>query len=238
MQPHLLAGAPSPAGPKFLVLERQPLRPGVVLLAMVVAAGFLLLISAGLRHNRARHLREDAEQTARSHAGQPGSASPDEDKDDDPSQVDVIALGDAADAPVPARRNGHVSSVHPTILIHLPRFGPQEGLIPNSPAGHLLYGWLAAFNQANAAAMEQVLPSEASGLTAEAQMELRRQTGGFYLLSAREAAPGLLVFRLRDQTPMGTEVLGTLVMRPGSEPAEIASFSLRAIPAESQNTGS
>jgi hypothetical protein len=35
----------------------------------------------------------------------------------------------------------------------------------------------------------------------------------------------LLVFRLRDQTPSATEVLGTLQVRPNSSPADIASFS-------------
>ncbi len=61
-------------------------------------------------------------------------------------------------------------------------------------------------------------------------MELRRQTGGFSLLSAKEVQPGVLVFRLRDQRPLATEVLGTLQVRPNSSPATIASFSLRAVP--------
>ena len=61
-------------------------------------------------------------------------------------------------------------------------------------------------------------------------MELRRQTGGFSLLSAKEVQPGVLVFRLRDQTPSATEVLGTLQALPNSTPPKIASFSLRAIP--------
>ena len=61
-------------------------------------------------------------------------------------------------------------------------------------------------------------------------MELRQQTGGFSLLSAKEVQPGVLVFRLRDQTPLATEVLGTLQVRSGSSPATIASFSLRAVP--------
>ncbi|WP_419806129.1 hypothetical protein [Terriglobus sp.] len=224
---HRIAEVSSFAGPKFLVLERQRLPLWVVLLAALLAAAVLLLISVGLRHSRGRHLREDAAPYARGAA----DASADDDKDDDPNQVDVIALGDAADAPVPARRFGHGGNVHPTIIVHLPRFGPQEGLIPNSAVGHLLYGWLAAFNQTNATAMEDVLPSAMPGMTAEAQMELRQQTGGFSLLSAKEVAPGVLVFRMRDQTPMGTEVLGTLVMRPGSEPAKIQSFSMRAVAA-------
>jgi hypothetical protein len=59
-------------------------------------------------------------------------------------------------------------------------------------------------------------------------MELRQQTGGFNLLSAKEVQPGVLVFRLRDQTPSATEVLGTLQVLPDS--ASIASFSLRAVP--------
>ena len=65
-----------------------------------------------------------------------------------------------------------------------------------------------------------------------AEMELRQQTGGFRLISAKEVQPGLLVFRLRDQTPLGTEVLGTLQVRVDSSPAAIASFSLRAVAAQ------
>jgi hypothetical protein len=61
-------------------------------------------------------------------------------------------------------------------------------------------------------------------------MELRQQTGGFNLLSAKEVQPGVLVFRLRDQTPSAIEALGTLQVRPNSNPATIASFSLRAVP--------
>ena len=38
-----------------------------------------------------------------------------------------------------------------------------------------------------------------------------------------------LRFRLRDQTPSATAVLGTLQVRPNSNPATIASFSLRAV---------
>jgi hypothetical protein len=220
---------PALTTPRFLVLERQRVRASSWALAVVLAASVLSLLTIGLRHQRARRFREDESQYARRGGGHSAN-QPADDKDDDPNQVDVIALGDPADAPVPASRFGHSGRVHPTILVRLPRFGPETGLIPNSTVGHLLYGWLAAFNQTNPGAMAQVLPSEVSGLTAEAQMELRQQTGGFNLLSAKEVAPGVLVFRLRDQTPDGNEVLGTLVMRPGSDPAEIASFRMRSAP--------
>ena len=135
---------------------------------------------------------------------------------------------------MPARPGDHVSSVHPTILVRLPRSGEQVGFIPNTPAGHLLYNWLAAFNQASYPALANALPNVALDSATAAQMELRRQTGGFTLLSAREVQPGILVFRLHDQTPSTTEALGTLPVRPKSSPATIESFSLRAIPSPRQ----
>lgn len=219
---------PSATGPRFVVLERQRLGAGSIALAFVIAAVVIAALHVGLSHRTVRRLRDEAMRVAR--GGAPMPEPPEDDKDDDPNQIDVIALGDPADAPVPARRFSHSGRVHPTIMVHLPRFGPEVGLIPNSAVGHLLYGWLAAFNQTNAEAMQAVLPSEVSGLSADAQMELREQTGGFGLLSAKEVAPGVLVFRMRDQTPDGNEVLGTLVMQPGSDPPAIQSFSLRSVP--------
>ena len=220
--------------PCFYITGRQPLRPGAILLAIVIAAGGLSTVGFSLGHSRAKRLADDGANPSRAVGGSSTAAAPADEKDD-PSQVDTIVLGDAADAPVPARRGDRVSNVHATILVRLPRFGEQTGLIPDSPAGHLLYGWLAAFNQASYPAMATVLPNAASGSSAAAQMELRQQTGGFNLLSAKEVQAGVLVFRLRDQTPEGVEVLGTLHVRPGSSPAAIASFSLRAVPQEGRD---
>jgi len=159
------------------------------------------------------------------------SAAAGDDDDDDPSQIDTIVLGDPADAPVPGRRGDHVSPVHPTIVVRLPRYGDKVGLIPSTPAGHLLYGWLAAFNKPSPDGLAEALPNVAPAPAVAAQMELRKRTGGFNLLSAKEVAPGVLVFRLRDQTPSGIEVLGTLQVRSNSNPASIATFSLRAVAA-------
>jgi hypothetical protein len=194
--------------PSFYLTGRQPLSPGAILLAIVAAVGALSLVLYAM-----------------SHAG--GAAQKD---DDDPNQIDTVVVGDPTDAPVPARPGTHVSPVHPTILVRLPRFGAQVGFIPNTPAGHLLYNWLAAFNQASYPALADALPNIALDSATGAQMELRRQTGGFSLLSAKEVQPGVLVFRLRDETPSPTEFLGTLQVRPKSSPANIASFSLRAVP--------
>ncbi len=234
----LATGSPALTAPNFYLTGREPLRPAAILMAFVAAGAGLGTISYAL--GRGGHARFASGNSAARYADAgPGGTSADGDKDD-PSQVDVIALGDPADAPVPARpraRQGeHYSTVHPTILVHLPRFGEQVGLIPDTPAGHLLYRWLAAFNQASSAALADALPNGAPASTMTAQMELRQQTGGFNLLSAREVQAGVLVFRLRDQTPSATEVLGTLHVRADSSPATIRSFSLRAVPATPPET--
>jgi hypothetical protein len=225
---------PPRAAPSFYIAPHSRPRPAAVLFALLIAVGGAWLIGHGLRNSRrARQAREDA---FASRSGSSGAPDKDNEKDD-PNQVDVIVLGDAADAPVPARKGDRSgpTDVHPTIMIRLPRYGNESGLIPDTPTGHLLYQWLAAFNQGSLLALEHVLPNDAEFSTAAAQMALRVQTGGFYLMSAREAAPGVIVFRLHDQTPDFNEVLGTLQMRPGSNPAVIASFSLRAIPTTHKN---
>jgi hypothetical protein len=225
MQQPLHTGVPTATAPRFYITGRQPLNPGAILLAIVAAVGALSSVLYVLGHNGHTHLTSNGSGAARSAR----AASADDEKDD-PSQIDTIVLGDPADAPVPARRGDHVSPVHPTILVRLPRFGDQVGLIPDTPAGRLLYGWLAAFNQASYPALGNALPNVALAAAAAAQIDLRQQTGGFNLLSAKEVQPGVLVFRLRDQTPLAIEALGTLQVSPNSSPAAIASFSLRAVP--------
>ena len=225
MQQPLPTEVPTLTTPSFYLTARQPLRPAAILLATVAAFIALSLVLYALSHNRSPHFTSNS--AARSADTTP-AATPKDDKDD-PNQVDTIVLGDPADAPVPARKDNHVSPVHATILVRLPRYGDQVGLIPDTPAGHLLYNWLAAFNQASYPALGNALPNIALASAAASQMELRQQTGGFSLLSAKEVQPGVLVFRLRDQTPSATEVLGTLQVLPNSTPAKIASFSLRAV---------
>ena len=229
MQEPLPTGVPTVPAPRFYVIGRQPLSPGAILLATVAALSALSLVLYALRHTGHVNLISSDSGAARS-----ASATPADDNED-PNQIDTIVLGDPADAPVPARKGDHVSPVHPFVVVHLPRFGEQVGLIPDTPSGRLLYNWLAAFNQANYPALGNALPNVALASAAAAQMELRQQTGGFSLLSAKEVQPGVLVFRLRDQTPSANEVLGTLQVRPNSNPAAIASFSLRAVLSPRQN---
>lgn len=223
---------PPRTSPVFYVTGRQPMRPDAIVLAILIACSALYLISHGLHHRgRASGSSGGDQAAARTANTGLGSApgAPEDDKDDDPSQVDTIVLGDAADAPVPARKGQRASSVHATVIVHLPRFGQQVGLIPDTAPGHLLFRWLAAFNQSSYSALQAALPNDASASAVAAQIWLRHQTGGFNLLSAKEVAPGVLVFRLRDQTPDGAEALGTLHLRPGSNPPQVLSFSLRSV---------
>lgn len=222
------ARLPVRSAPTFYLTRRQPIRPEAILLATIAAVFALSSVIYALGHTGHAIARASAPDAAHPIAAQPA------DDKDDPSQVDTIILGDPADAPTPARLGDHVSDVHPFVIVHLPRFGEQAGLIPDTPAGRLLYGWLAAFNHASYPALSNALPNVALARAAAAQLELRQQTGGFALLSAKEVQPGVLVFRLRDQTTQ-TEVLGTLELRPDSGPAAIASFSLRAVARPGQN---
>jgi hypothetical protein len=232
MQQPLHTEAPTLTAPRFYITGHEPLRPGAILLATVTVVAALSSVLYALGHTAHAHLSSGAARSANPTSGAPTAA----DEKDDPSQIDTIVLGDPTDAPVPARRGDHVSPVHPTILVRLPRFGDQVGLIPDTPAGRLLYGWLAAFNQASYPALGNALPNVALATAAAAQIELRQQTGGFNLLSAKEVQPGVLVFRLRDQTPSAIEALGTLYVRTNSSPAAIASFSLRSVPSPRQDT--
>jgi hypothetical protein len=222
---------PTLTAPTFYITGRQPLSPGAILLAIVAAVfalGSVLYAMSHTGHASFSSGGSGADRSANGFAG-PASARGTKD-DDDPNQVDTVVLGDPSEAPEPAQPGDHVSPVHPTILVHLPRSGDQVGYIPNTPAGHRLYDWLAAFNQASYPGLANALPTGGLSSATAAQMELRQETGGFSLLSAKEVQPGILVFRLRDQTPSATEALGTLRVDPKSNPAAILSFSLRDVP--------
>ncbi len=227
MQAGQIADASYAGVPTFYVIDRQPIRPAAVVLAVVLFAVVSAGIGYGLKHTRKHHHGPETM------SGRSASAdsSDDDEADDDPSKVDVVYVGDAGDAPEPTRPAGKRAyhAVHPTIMVQLPRFGPHEGLIPDTAAGHMLYRWLAAFNQSNADALEQAVPSAAPARTSTALLALRFKTGGLRLLSAREVEPGNIVFRLQGQTPDAGEFLGTIRVRDGS--AEMDSFGLRAIEA-------
>ena len=187
------------AGLTFSLTTRQPIRPVAVVLAIVLAGAALGGVLFGLRHGgRAALGRHGSDASSGAGPSAGGRGATGEDKDDDPNQVDTIVLGDPSEAPAPARKGDHVSPVHATIVVRLPRFGDQVGLIPDGAPGRLLYAWLAAFNRGDEAGLGRALPTRAGEAIVGTEMQLRRETGGLALLSAKEVEPGVLVFRLRD----------------------------------------
>ena len=200
MQQPLPTGVPTLTAPSFYITGRQPLRPGAILLAIVAAVAALSSVLYALGHTGHAHLTSDSSGAARS-----ASATPEPPRLPTRKTIHPRSTPSSSVIPptllCPPAAGDHVSPVHPTILVRLPRFGDQVGLIPDTPAGRLLYNWLAAFNQASYPALGNALPNVALASAAAAQIELRQQTGGFNLLSAKEVQPGVLVFRLRDQTP-------------------------------------
>ena len=226
MSQPLAPGSHLLAVPQFYVTPRPRFSVGAFLLAFIIALVCLVTVLYTLTHTRHGHPSAYGLGSRRDGF----SSSSDDDDDDDPNKVDTIYLGGPSEAPTPTRPGTHPNTVHPFIVIQLPRSGNQIGQIPDTPAGRLLYGWLAAFNGTDPSALATALPTHNAGLTEAAQVELRKETGGFTLLSAKEVEPGVLVFRLHDQTPSASEVLGTLQLTPDASPATIASFSLRAVP--------
>lgn len=196
-------------GPSFYITGQQRLRPTTWLLATALAVSALSLTAY-----------------LQSHFHSPAAHQNDK---DDPDQVDVIVAGGHGKTGAPAQAGAGPTTVHPTIIVHLPRSGAQVGFLPNSPAGHVLYDWLAAFNHGSYAELAKSWGGKAPSASVRAQLELRRRTGGFSLLSAREIEPGTLVFRLCDQTPSATEVLGSLQVRATPGAATILSFDLTAV---------
>lgn len=230
MSQPLASGVRALEAPRFYVTPKQRFSVGSLVLALVIALLGLAAVLYALRRSHSGRASMFGAGGTRFGTGGPGGDSADDD-DDDPSRVDTIYLGGPSEAPVATRPGGHPSAVHPFVVVHLPRSGEQVGQIPNTPAGQMLYGWLAAFNSRNLAEAGKGLPMPEADWAEAAQVELRKETGGFSLMSAKEVQPGVLVFRLHDQTTAANEVLGTLQVRPDSSPASLASFSLRAVSA-------
>jgi hypothetical protein len=87
--------------------------------------------------------------------------------------------------------------------------------IPDTPAGHTLGAWLAAFNSGDRASIESFDKAHAPWLTLDRAMDLRASTGGYDLLSIKESDDLWIIFRAKEKvTPK--EVIGRLVLDSGN----------------------
>jgi len=105
----------------------------------------------------------------------------------------------------------------------------QVPAIPGTPVGRTLQAWLDAFNSGERGRMQAYVATYKGPMTADSMFDFRQQTGGFELTSIEKSEPLRIEFLVKEKAGTATAV-GRMELKE-SEPPEVASFSLRAIPA-------
>ena len=105
--------------------------------------------------------------------------------------------------------------------------GAQQ-VIPETPAGHTLKAWLDAFNSGDRAVEEKYLHTYDPTRSLDDEMRFRGMTGGFVLLQIIKSDPLRVEFMVQERNSE-TMAVGKMEVK-SSEPAMVASFSLRAVP--------
>jgi retinol-binding protein 3 len=104
----------------------------------------------------------------------------------------------------------------------------SQTTIPETPAGHTFKAWLDAFNSGDRATEEQYLKTYDPSKSLDDEMRFRSMTGGFILTEILKSETQSLEFMVKERNGE-TVAIGKLEVKTG-EPAQVASFSLRAIP--------
>jgi hypothetical protein len=100
--------------------------------------------------------------------------------------------------------------------------------IPDTPAGRTYKAWLEAFNSGDRAQLDAYLHKYDPGKSLDNEMQFRGMTGGFDLLQIVKSEPLHLEFLVKERLSETTG-FGKLEVKDG-DPAQVASFGLRAIP--------
>jgi hypothetical protein len=100
--------------------------------------------------------------------------------------------------------------------------------IPDTPAGRTFKAWLEAFNSGDRGQLDAYYRKYEPGKSVENEIRFRDMTGGFELLKVMKSEPLHLDFLVKERRSE-TQAIGKLDVKDG-EPAEVASFVLRAIP--------
>ena len=109
-----------------------------------------------------------------------------------------------------------------------PATSTVQPAIPDSPAGHTLKAWLDAFNSGDRAAEEKYLHTYDPSKSLDDEMRFRGMTGGFILQQFLKSDPLRLEFMIKEHNGE-TVAIGKLEVKAG-DPAQVASFSIRAVP--------
>jgi hypothetical protein len=99
---------------------------------------------------------------------------------------------------------------------------------PNTPAGRVLKAWLDAFNSGDSAKLAAYLQQYQPDRAAEAEMNFRRSTGGFDLLSIAKSDPTHVEFMVKEKNSP-TTAFGFFDVAAGDAP-KVTSSSLLALP--------
>jgi len=99
---------------------------------------------------------------------------------------------------------------------------------PDTPAGHTFKAWLEAFNSGDRAQLDAYFHKYDPGKPVDNEMQFRGMTGGFDLLQIVKSEPLRLEFLVKERRSETTGI-GKLEVKEG-DPAQVASFGLRAIP--------
>lgn len=104
----------------------------------------------------------------------------------------------------------------------------QQQPIPVTPAGHTFKSWLDAFNSGDRSTEEKYLKTYDPTRSLDEEMRFRGMTGGFILLQILKSEPQRLEFMVKEYNG-DTVAIGKMEVKAG-DPAQVASFSLRAVP--------
>src|SRR5258706_7686793 len=108
----------------------------------------------------------------------------------------------------------------------------QQPAIPDTPAGHTLKAWLDAFNSGDRAAEEKYLHTYEPEKSLDDEVRFRGMTGGFVLLQILKSEPLRLEFMVKEHNGE-TVAIGKMEVKAG-DPAQVANFSLRAVPPDTK----
>lgn len=107
-------------------------------------------------------------------------------------------------------------------------FAAAQVTVPDTPAGHTLQAWLAAFNSADRAQLDNYVKTIDHNESADGMMAFHNQTGGFDLLSADTIDSLHVRFRVKEKNS-DTNAIGTLAVKDG-QPPTVETFGIRALP--------
>lgn len=118
--------------------------------------------------------------------------------------------------------------IHSFLLLGFATAWPQSVTIPDTPAGHALQAWMEAFNSGDRGRIQAYIARFEPTKTPDEMLGFRAQTGGFELLGIDRSEKLRIQFRVKEVSSP-TTAIGRIDIKD-ADSAEVANFSLRAIP--------